>query len=992
MSDKEDNISTNTEPYNGETSTGNCTGNKTNDENSVKYLANQAMEIMKILTPIIQNNQILKNMTTDFKIDKEQNKSSPRTNVQKGTYEYSSSRSNDNKSEDEMPKSKKARLMKPTSTIVIPERPVVDEISIPSESFDIENSLLDNEEEGPPLQEELSQIAKKLKERKMSKEKIAEKAKTHLKPKNCNFETKNVNSEIWSKVMNSQERSIDLKLQKTEKLITKAIYANLKVTEDLLKIKSMKECDKVYIKNTIVNSMDALALMSTAHATSEGFRRELITNKLVHEQKAIGNNLPVNYENLFEDDLSKKLSEVSGASKTKLKRAFSNISTSSNEKEGYSKNFRRFSKIPEEPKLRVQKDFEQNKTKNLKTHDENKYQGGKISKYLHNWEKLTQDKYILDIIKYGLKLEFIKYPPKQHSFPPNIYSKTEEESIKIEIKKFLDKKFIVECNHLGDGYVSSIFTRPKKDGSIRIILNLKKFNEYIKYKHFKMETIQHALNCITPNAYMASVDLKDAFYTIPIFKAHQKYLKFQFQGKFYKFTCMPMGYGPSMRVFTKVLKVPYSHLRKQEHISAIYVDDNLLIGKSYDECEENIKDTKIMLTNLGFTPHLIKSVLEPTQKITYLGFTIDSRDMTITLTGDKKAKILNACNEAIDKKVIKIRNLAKIIGKIVAALPATKYGNLYYKELEMLKIKALRKNSGNFEAFEILNKEAIHELKWWKENISKCFNYIKATNVDKIIYTDASKAGWGISSENETNGGRWEPQEKELHINVLELKAIGIGIKSFYKTEHKHLRLMSDNATAIAYINNMGGVKSKECNTVTREIWEWCIKRNLWISAAYIPGKSNITADKASRKFNDAIEWKLDTNVFNNITQKLGRPTIDLFASKDNRQLKRYMAWKPDPDATAIDAMTSDWGDEFSYIFPPFSLIGAVTEKIQREKARCIVIVPEWPTQYWYPILQRLANKQIKLPMNQNTLTLAHDHNKIHPLLPGLQLIAILID
>ena len=85
MSDKEDNRSANTEPYHGETSTGNSTGNKTNDENSIKYLANQAyhtvMKLMKTLAPFMQNNPFLQNMTTDFKINKEHNKSSPRTNV-----------------------------------------------------------------------------------------------------------------------------------------------------------------------------------------------------------------------------------------------------------------------------------------------------------------------------------------------------------------------------------------------------------------------------------------------------------------------------------------------------------------------------------------------------------------------------------------------------------------------------------------------------------------------------------------------------------------------------------------------------------------------------------------------------------------------------------------------------------------------------------------------------------------------------------------------
>ena len=60
-------------------------------------------------------------------------------------------------------------------------------------------------------------------------------------------------------------------------------------------------------------------------------------------------------------------------------------------------------------------------------------------------------------------------------------------------------------------FVSSLFTRPKKDRFLRMILNLKCFNEFIEYKHFKMDSIFTALNLIKPGVFMASVDLKDAF-------------------------------------------------------------------------------------------------------------------------------------------------------------------------------------------------------------------------------------------------------------------------------------------------------------------------------------------------------------------------------------------------------------------------------------------------------------------------------------------------
>ena len=165
--------------------------------------------------------------------------------------------------------------------------------------------------------------------------------------------------------------------------------------------------------------------------------------------------------------------------------------------------------------------------------------------------------------------------------------------------------------------MSGVFTRPKKDASLRFILNLKNLNQFVEYKHFKMESIYNVFDLIQPGAYMASVDLKDAFYSIPIFYNHQKYLKFCFNGATYMFTCMPNGYGPAMRVFTKVLKAPFAYLREKNHISVAYVDDTWLQCTTYEECLDNISDTINLLRSLGFTIHIDKSI--PTQVITFLG-------------------------------------------------------------------------------------------------------------------------------------------------------------------------------------------------------------------------------------------------------------------------------------------------------------------------------------------------------------------------------------
>ena len=99
---------------------------------------------------------------------------------------------------------------------------------------------------------------------------------------------------------------------------------------------------------------------------------------------------------------------------------------------------------------------------------------------------------------------------------------------------------------------------------------------------------------------------------------------------------------------------------------------------------------------------------------------------------------------------------------------------------------------------------------------------------------------------------------------------------------YKHVRVMSENITAISYINNKGGIKSEFCNEIEKELWVSCTSQNMWVSAAHIPGTQNTEADSFSRNFNEAIEWKLNTHLFQNFSSMFRNPILDLFASRIN--------------------------------------------------------------------------------------------------------------
>ena len=111
-------------------------------------------------------------------------------------------------------------------------------------------------------------------------------------------------------------------------------------------------------------------------------------------------------------------------------------------------------------------------------------------------------------------------------------------------------------------------------------------------------------------------------------------------------------------------------------------------------------------------------------------------------------------------------------------------------------------------------------------------------------------------------------------------------------------------------------------------MWNWCFKRNLIISAQYIPGIENVYADSLSRKFSDSTEWMLKSEIFERICDQFFKPDIDLFASRLNKQLNKFVSWNFDPEAYHVDAFTMSWSMFRPYIFPPFKFIVRIINKI----------------------------------------------------------------
>ncbi|KAK2551172.1 hypothetical protein P5673_027932 [Acropora cervicornis] len=105
----------------------------------------------------------------------------------------------------------------------------------------------------------------------------------------------------------------------------------------------------------------------------------------------------------------------------------------------------------------------------------------------------------------------------------------------------------------------------------------------------------------------------------------------------------------------------------------------------------------------------------------------------------------------------------------------------------------------------------------------------------------------------------------------------------------------------------MGGIRSEPLNTLAKQIWHWCMSREIWLSAQYVPGDLNAEADSASRLFSEDLEWSLHPTIFSELQSTIWSPDIDLFASRLNFKVEKYVSWHPDPGAYAVDAFSLSW-------------------------------------------------------------------------------------
>ena len=225
-----------------------------------------------------------------------------------------------------------------------------------------------------------------------------------------------------------------------------------------------------------------------------------------------------------------------------------------------------------------------------------------MSNYVHKRSNIISDSEILQTVS-GCTIEFTDGdPPVQGSVPISKISQQERLVVDKEIQNLIEKRVLEKTVREDGEFSSSIFLVPKRNGTHRFILNLKQFNLNAEYHRFKMETFLIALKLIFKGCFMASIDLKDACYGVPVHQKYRKFLKFIWRDSLFQFTCLPNGLSCARRkyIYTKLIKPVNAFLHQMGHSVTGFLDDMLIVAGTEVDLISPVTFVPRTLLELGF--------------------------------------------------------------------------------------------------------------------------------------------------------------------------------------------------------------------------------------------------------------------------------------------------------------------------------------------------------------------------------------------------------
>ncbi|XP_038158400.1 uncharacterized protein LOC119794765 [Cyprinodon tularosa] len=587
------------------------------------------------------------------------------------------------------------------------------------------------------------------------------------------------------------------------------------------------------------------------------------------------------------------------------------------------------------------------------------------------WRACGASDWVIKTVSRGYRLQFAAAPPRFRGIVQSHARGEHAHILQEEIISLQNKNAIrlLSQEESEEGFYTRYFLVPKKDRGLRPILDLRALNTYLRKYTFRMLTHAALIRFVRRGDWFISVHLKDAYFHIPIYPPHRKYLRFAFQGKMYEYLVLPFGLSLSPRVFVKCTEAAVAPLREKGVRLATYIDDWLIAAQSPAELMTHAEMLTSHLAALGFSINREKSILTPVQTITFIGLSLNSNEFRAHLSVERE-EAFRACLALCER----LRLCHRLLGLMASVLAVIQLGLLHMRPFQRW-VASLRLNPVRHAHCKvIISPTCAQALRPWKSPTFLNTGVTMGTiQTRKVITTDASLTGWGATHEGRMVNGTWSSLTQTAHINCLELLAVMLALRHFLPfIRGHHVLVRTDNTTVVAYINRQGGLRSHQLHTLAHRLIVWTSSRLLSLRAIHVPGVMNRGADLLSRGNPRYREWKLHSGVVAQIWERYGHAEVDLFASEENAHCPRFFSLTREGAPLGLDALAHKWPQALLYAFPPLELITPTLARVRAGKHVLILIAPRWAGKHWLAeIFQSLYGEPWRLPLRRDLLTQA---------------------
>ncbi|KAM9972514.1 hypothetical protein ACTFIW_006057 [Dictyostelium discoideum] len=409
--------------------------------------------------------------------------------------------------------------------------------------------------------------------------------------------------------------------------------------------------------------------------------------------------------------------------------------------------------------------------------------GGRLFHHKQVWKELGLPNFCQEVVN-GLKVHLLpNFKPMPNPIPFSIPEGPKSDCITKEVQDLLLDDAIEQVlpnRYSKRVFYSNVFTVPKPGTTLhRPVLDLKRFNTYINNQSFKMEGIKNLPSMVKQGYYMVKLDIKKAYLHVLVDPQYRDLFRFVWKGSHYRWKTMPFGLSTAPRIFTMLLR-PVLRMLRDINVSVIaYLDDLLIVGSTKEECLSNLKKTMDLLVKLGFKLNLEKSVLEPTQSITFLGLQIDSVSMKLLVPKEKKKSVIKEIRNFLKLDCCSPRKLAGLKGKLIALKDAVIPFRLYTRRTNKFHSQCLTLANGDWDQSFPIPQDVKSEISHWLTVLNQ-WNGKEISlfpSYDYVLTTDASESGAGATLKKgnktiKTWSFQWSTTQSNMSSNRREMLAL----------------------------------------------------------------------------------------------------------------------------------------------------------------------------------------------------------------------------